>query len=109
MGAVLAAVTAWLLERRWRSYVDLATTPAAAVSAGRNEVSGRAWAAAPLTSRLTGTAAVRWDYRLEEERRHTRTVTSQGSNGQTTTRTETYEQWHVIEEDGGSLAELDVV
>jgi hypothetical protein len=103
--AVLATIGAWLLDRQRRKYADRATTPAAALFAGLNLVKGRAWTAEPLASYRTSTASVWWDYQLEEERRHTRTVTdSQGK-----TRTETYTQWHDIEHRAGELPEFEVV
>jgi hypothetical protein len=105
----VAALVAWLLDRKRRAYTDLATTPAAAVFAGRNEVKGRALTATPLVSHLTHTQTVWWSYTLEEQRRHTRTVTSTDSKGRSHTRTETYYQWHEIDRKGGSLATLDVV
>jgi hypothetical protein len=100
---------AWLVDRRRRAYADLATTPAAAVFAGRNEVKGRAWTAQPLTSHRSGTPSVWWSYRLEEERRHTRTVTTTDSQGRSQTRTETYHQWHVIDRKSEELAWCEVV
>jgi hypothetical protein len=75
------ALAAWLVDRQRRSYTDLATTPAAAVFVGRNEVAGRAWAATPLVSHRSQTPSIWWSYELEEERRHTR---------RTQNRTETY-------------------
>ena len=109
LGAGVAVALTWFLEGRRRGYADLATTPAAAVYAGRNEVVGRSWAAAPLTSRRSRTPTVWWAYRLEEERRHTRTVTSRDSDGNRSTRTETYRQWHIIEQEQRNLPEIDVV
>ncbi|MDZ7679201.1 MAG: LemA family protein [Acidimicrobiales bacterium] len=103
--AAVAAIVAWLLDRRRRKYADRATTPAAALFAGLNLVKGRAWTARALTSRRTGTASVWWEYTLEEERRHTRTVTD--SKGRT--RTETYTQWHTIETREDGLDEFEVV
>jgi LemA protein len=50
-----------------------------------------------------------WVYTLEEQRRHTRVVTSTDSKGRTSTRTETYYQWHEIDRKGGSLPTLEVV
>ncbi|HEV7762559.1 MAG TPA: LemA family protein [Acidimicrobiales bacterium] len=107
-GAVMG-VAAWLVDRRRRSYADLATTPAAAVFAGRNEVKGRAWAAAPLVSHRRQVASIWWAYCLEEERRHTRTVTSTDSQGHTHTRTEHYTQWHVIDRKHQELPWFEVV
>lgn len=107
-GAV-AALVAWLLDRRRRTYADVATTPAAATSAGHVELKGRAWAATPLRSRRTDTPCVWWDYELEEEREHTRTVTSTDSQGRTTTRTETYREWHTVVTDEDKLPEIDLV
>lgn len=103
--ALVAAVVAWLFDRRRRKYADLPTTPAAAVFAGLNEVKGRAWSAQPLQSHRTQTSSVWWDYELEEERRHTRTVTD--SDGKT--RTETYTEWHTIEKREASVPEMEVV
>jgi len=108
-GAVLIGLAAWAVDRRRRAFADLATTPAAAVFAGRNEVKGRAWTAEPLISRRTETSCVWWRYTLEEEREHTRTVTSTDSQGHTHTRTETYRQWHKIDEASGVLDQLEVV
>jgi LemA protein len=107
--APLAFIAAWLFDRRRRVYADLGTTPAAAVYAGRNEVKGRAWHEAPLRSHLSGTPSVWWTYRLEEERRHTRTVTETDSKGRTTTRTETYTQWHEIDTASGAHERVQVV
>jgi LemA protein len=109
LGAGVIGLVAWAVDRRRRAFTDLATTPAAAVFAGRNEVKGRAWAAEPLTSRRTQSACGWWRYTLEEERVHTRTVTSTDSQGHSHTRTETYTQWHKIDEDGGTLDQLEVV
>ena len=61
----------------------------------------RAWAAEPLTTHRTKTPTIWWHYRLEEERTHTRMVTSTDANGHSSTRTETYEQWHEIDAQGG--------
>lgn len=77
--------------------------------AGHNEVVGKAHANQPLIAKRTHTPAVEWSYLLEEERRHTRTVTETDSNGNSSTRTETYEQWHQIERDGQQLAAIEVV
>jgi hypothetical protein len=107
--AVGAGVAAWLTDRRRRSYADLPTSPAAAVFAGRNEVKGRAWAAEPLTSHREHEPSVWWDYCLEEERQHTRTVTSTDSNGKSQTRTERYEEWHSIDRRSGALDTFEVV
>ncbi len=107
--AALLLIAAWMLDRRRRVYADLGTTPAAAVSAGRNEVKGRAWHAEPLISHLTRTPTVRWDYELEEEREHTRTVSSTDAKGNTTTRTETYQQWHTIDRKSGRHPHFDLV
>jgi hypothetical protein len=107
--AVVAAVLAWAVDRRRRAYTDQATTPAAAVFAGRNEVKGRAWAATPVVSHLTATPAVWWCYVLEEERRHTRTVTTRDSKGHSHTRTETYHQWHEIDRKEAALPSFEVV
>jgi hypothetical protein len=110
-GAVglVAMLVAWLVDRRRRAYTDLATTPAAAVFAGRNEVKGQAATHTPLVSHLTETPAVWWVYTLEEERRHTRRVTTRDSQGRSRTRTETYYQWHEIDKKSGSLASMEVV
>lgn len=107
--AVVGSVGAWAVDRRRRLYADLPTTPAAAVFAGRNEVVGAAWTAHPTLSHRTSTPSVAWSWLLEEERRHTRTVTSTDSKGNTTSRTETYEQWHKIDSREHQLAELEVV
>jgi hypothetical protein len=104
-----ATLAAWLVDRRRRAYTDLATTPAAAVFAGRNEVKGRAWVAQPTLAHRTRTPAIWWSYTLEEERRHTRTVTSTDSEGRSTSRTETYEQWHEIDAKRDSVATFEVV
>lgn len=106
---IAAALGAWLVDRRRRTYTDLPTTPAAAVFAGRNEVEGRAWAPDPLTAHRTRTPSIWWHYRLEEERTHTRTVTRTDSDGHTSSHTETYEQWHEVDEQGDALAEFEVV
>jgi hypothetical protein len=108
-GALVVAVAAWLVDRRRRLYADLPTSPAAAVFAGRNEVKGRAWAEAALRSHRAGAPAVWWDYCLEEEREHTRTVTSTDSNGRTQTRTERYRQWHQIDHRSEALPTFEVV
>jgi LemA protein len=107
--AVVAAVAAWLTDRRRRSYADLPTSPAAAVFAGRNEVKGRAWAADPLTSHTEHVPSVWWDYCLEEEREHTRTVTSTDSEGKSRTRTERYKEWHSIDTKSAALDTFEVV
>jgi hypothetical protein len=107
-GAV-TGLLAWLVDRQRRSYADLATTPAAAVFAGRNEVKGRAWAAAPLVSHRRHVPSIWWAYCLEEERRHTRTVTSTDSQGNTHTRTEHYTLWHVIDRKHQELPWFEVV
>ncbi len=103
--AVVAGIITWALDRRRRKYADLPTTPAAAVFAGLNEVKGRAWVAQPLSSHRTQTPSAWWDYKLEEERRHTRTVTD--SDGKS--RTETYTEWHTIETRSQDTGELEVV
>jgi hypothetical protein len=107
--AVVLALVAWLLDRRRRVYADSPTTPAAAVFAGRNEVKGRAWVESPLHSHLTATPSVWWEYELEEEREHTRTVTSTDSKGNRTTRTETYRQWHRIDHKQAAVESFEVV
>lgn len=106
--AVVSALVAWALDRRRRVYADQPTTPAAAVFAGYNEVVGTAYARQPLISKRTQTPSVEWSYLLEEERRHTRTVSETDSNGRSSSRTETYEQWHNIEQDGRQLAAMEV-
>jgi LemA protein len=106
---LLATVVAWLVDRRRRAYTDVPTTPAAAVFAGRNEVVGRAWAREPLESHRTRTPVIWWRYLLEEERTHTRMVTSTDANGNSHTRTETYEQWHEVDERTDALATFEVV
>ena len=106
---IAAAIGAWLVDRRRRTYTDLPTTPAAAVFAGRNEVEGRAWAPEPLTAHRTSTLSIWWHYRLEEERTHTRTVTRTDSDGHSHSHTETYEQWHEVDEKGDALATFEVV
>jgi hypothetical protein len=108
-GGAVMGVLAWLVDRQRRAYADLATTPAAAVFAGRNEVKGRAWAPQPLVSHRSTTPSVWWSYTLEEERQHTRTVTSRDSQGNTQTRTETYHQWHEIDRKDGQLPWCEVV
>lgn len=108
VGAGLA-LAAWLVDRRRRTYTDLATTPAAALFAGRNELKGRAWVPEPLVSFRTKTQSVWWSYELEEERRHTRTVTTRDSNGNTSTRTETYYQFHTIDTKSDRVGSIDVV
>ncbi len=100
---------AWMIDRRRRIYADLGTTPAAAVYAGRNEVKGRAWHPEPLVSHLTRTPSVRWDYELEEEREHTRTVSSTDAEGHTSTRTETYREWHSLDRKSGGHSHFDLV
>lgn len=107
--ALAAALAAWLVDKRRRVYADQPTTPAAAVFAGHNEVVGVAHAAQPLVARRTQTPSVYWSYVLEEERRHTSQVTETDSNGNTSTRSETHEQWHQIESDGGQLSVIEVV
>ena len=67
---ILSLGFAWWLDRRRRLYSDTATTPAAAVFMGHNEVKGRAWVANPSVSKLTSTPSVRWSYVLQEEREH---------------------------------------
>jgi len=106
--AVVAGIAAWLTDRRRRSYADLPTSPAAAVFAGRNEVKGRAWAPEPLTSHAEREPSVWWEYCLEEEREHTRTVTTT-TNGKTSTRTERYKEWHSIDTRSGALDTFEVV
>lgn len=103
--ALVAAVVAWLLDRRRRKYADRATTPAAAVFAGLNLVKGRGWTSGPIASYRTSTSSLWWEYTLEEERRHTRTVTDNKGN----TRTETYTEWHIIETRKDELPEIEVV
>ncbi len=103
--AVVAGIVAWLVDRRRRRYADRATTPAAALFAGFNIVKGRGWIEQPLSSHRTGTDSLWWEYVLEEERRHTRTVTD--SKGQT--RTETYTEWHTIETLQDAAPEIEVV
>jgi hypothetical protein len=105
----VAGLAAWIVDRRRRSYADLPTSPAAAVFAGRNEVKGRAWAAAPLTTHRARRPTVWWDYTLEEEREHTRTVSSTDSQGNSQTRTERYKQWHTIDTRSGALDTFEVV
>jgi LemA protein len=107
--AVVLAVVTWAVDRRRRRYVDLPTTPAAAVFAGRNEVKGRAWTSTPLLSHRTQTPSVWWDFCEEEERVHTRTVTQSDGRGGTTTRTETTTEWHEIDRRSGSVPTVDVV
>lgn len=107
--APLALLAAWRFDRRRRLYADQGTTPAAAVSAGRNEVKGRAWHRNPVKSHLTETSCVWWDYRLEEERNHTRTVTETDSKGNTRTKTEHYTQWHEIDSRRGAARFVEVV
>ena len=109
LAGVVAAIAAWLVDRRRRAYADRPTTPAAAVFAGRNEVKGRAWAAGPLTAHRSKTPTVWWEYVLEEERTHTRTVTTTDAQGRSQSRTETYQQWHEIDRRGDTLATFDVV
>jgi hypothetical protein len=109
VGGAYAGWLAWLVDRRRRSYADLATTPAAAVFAGRNEVKGRAWAAEPLVSHRSRTPSVWWEYLLYEERQHTRTVTSRDAQGNTSTRVETYNQWHQIDRKHARLPWCEVV
>jgi len=106
---VVAGSVAWVLDRRRRAMTDRATTPAAAVFAGRNEVEGRAWAAAPLVSHRSATPSITWGYVLEEERSHTRTVTSTDAQGRSSSRQETYRQWHEIDRRGASLRSFEVV
>ena len=107
--APVAFVAAWRFDRRRRVYADLGTTPAAAVSAGRNEVKGRAWHERPLSSYLSPTPSVWWTYLLEEERQHTRTVTDTDSEGRTTTRTETSTEWHEVDRRAGAHPSVHVV
>ncbi|MGY6501765.1 MAG: LemA family protein [Acidimicrobiales bacterium] len=107
--ALVAAVIAWVVDRRRRRYADRATTPAAALFAGFNIVKGRAWVATPLSSHRTRTPSIWWRYELEEERRHTRTVTESDGRGGTRTRTETYTQWHTIETRSDEVREFEVV
>lgn len=107
--AAVAAVVAWLVDRRRRRYADRATTPAAALFAGFNIVKGRAWVASPRSSHRTDTASIWWRYELEEERQHTRTVTESDGRGGTRTRTETYTQWHTIETRDDEVPEFEVV
>lgn len=107
--AVVAALGAWLLDRRRRTYADLPTSPAAAVFAGRNEVKGRAWSPEPLTSHAARAPTIWWDNCLEEEREHTRTVTSGGSNGRSHTRTQRYRRWHVVERRSDAVTAFEVV
>ena len=108
LGVVLFGA-AWWLDRRRRLYTDTSTTPAAAVFIGHNEVKGRAWSETPVTSHLTRTSSVEWSYVLQEEREHTRTVTDTDSKGNTTTRTETYRQWHDIDNKSGGVATFEVI
>jgi hypothetical protein len=105
----LAGLLAWIADRRRRLFTDQATTPAAAVFAGRNEVKGRAWTATPLLTCRTGQPTVCWTYVLEEEREHTRQVSDTDSEGHTTHRTETYREWHVVDRQGGGLRTFEVV
>lgn len=106
---VVAGSVAWALDRRRRAMTDRATTPAAAVFAGRNEVEGRAWASAPLVSHRSATPSITWAYVLEEERTHTRTVTSTDAQGRSSSRQETNRQWHEIDRRGASLRSFEVV
>ena len=107
--SVAIGVGAWLTDRRRRLYTDQPTTPAAAVFAGRNEVEGTAWAAHPLVSHRRQVSCVWWDYVLEEERNHTRQVSSTDANGRTTTSTEHYTQWHKIDSRRQKLDQFSVV
>ncbi len=107
--SLAAAVTAWLIDRRRRQYSDQPTTPAAAVFAGRNEVAGTAWAAHPLVSYRRQVSCVWWDYVLEEERNHTRQVSHTDANGNRSTRTENYTQWHKIDSKRQALPSFEVV
>ncbi len=107
--AVATLIGGWLVDRRRRVYADLGTTPAAAVFAGRNEVKGRAWHPSPLPSHLSRTPSTWWAYTLEEEREHTRTVTSTDSKGNTSTHTERYRQWHQIDTKRRARPWLEVV
>jgi len=109
VAAVVFLLGAWLTDRRRRVYADLGTTPAAAVYAGRNEVKGRAWHPSPTSSHLTHTPSVWWTFVLEEERRHTRTVTSTDSDGHTSTSRVTETQFHVIDNRNGSKPWVEVV
>ncbi|MEM7139817.1 MAG: LemA family protein [Actinomycetota bacterium] len=107
--APVALIAAWLFDRRRRVYADLGTTPTAAVTAGRNEVKGRAWHDTPLPAHRTGLACVWFSFTLEEERVHTRTVTERDSKGRTRTRTETYTQFHVIDRKAAQQPSVHVV
>ena len=107
--AFAALIAAFLFDRRRRVYADLGTTPAAAVYAGRNEVKGRAWHAEPLTSHMTKTPSVWWRYVVEEERKHTRTVSTRDAKGRRRTRTETYYEWHEIDRLEDARPHFDLV
>lgn len=90
--AIASLVVAWWLDRRRRLTLDLATVPAAAVYAGRNEVRGRAWHPSPTLAHYSETPCIYWVYAFQERRR----------------RKDTW-YWHTLEQHRGGHAELDVV
>ncbi len=94
--AVIVGLLGWWADHGRRRYADQATTPAAALFAGFNLVSGRAWAAEPLAAHRTKTPVVWWDYELHEQRRRVR-------NGKTELR------WHKVQDRSEALPEMEVV
>src|SRR3546814_19970786 len=72
---------AWLTDRHRRALTDAATTPAAAVFAGHNEVAGRAWSAAPPTRHGGLLHPLWWTYALAEDRTPTPTVHTPNATG----------------------------
>lgn len=87
--------------RRARLIRELPTSTCAGVFMGLNECEGTVEVGqgqpAPAVSPLAREQCVWWQYAIEEERQHQRTVTSTDSQGHTQTRVETYTEWHTID------------
>ena len=103
-------------RRRVGSWIaDAAATPTSPpprpprCSPGATRSSAARWAGRAPDRLPVETPTIWWRYRLDEERTHTRMVTSTDANGNSHTRTETYEQWHEIDDRSDALGVFEVV
>ncbi len=95
-----SGVWGFFLLRRRQLFASTPHSKCAGVFMGWNEVEGVAHTDAPMMSRFTRIPSVLWNCTVEHEVRVTRTETTTDSEGRSSTRQVTSDEWRMVDQGG---------